>query len=104
MFAQLIFNLIYTDVNECATGALKDCTNPHDDSCTVKKACGGNSTCENLIGSYECTCNNGYKYANGDETDPYHEDRGCIGEFWTLVNQYFNVIYTFLIITILSNI
>ena len=41
-----------------------------------------------MIGSYECACNSGYKFATGDETDPYHEDRGCIGEFCTLVNQY----------------
>ena len=84
-------------MNECQTGALRDCTNPYDDSCTVKKACGGNSTCQNLIGSYECTCKSGYKYANGDETDPYHEDRGCIGEFWTL---YFSISYTFSVIAI----
>ena len=57
------------------------CKGPFDESCTQRKACGGNATCTNIVGSYECACMNGYKPAGGEEIDPYFLDKGCVGMY-----------------------
>ena len=72
--------IFFKDVNECLGGVLFGCTGPFDGSCTQRKACGGNTTCTNIVGSYECACKNGYQPAAGDEKDPYSLTIGCLGK------------------------
>ena len=71
---------MFADLDECTNGVLVDCDGPFEDSCTRKRACGGNTTCTNVVGSFECDCREGYKPASGNALAPYDQEIGCSGK------------------------
>ena len=64
----------------CNTSASHDVFGPvHSadiDECSTRP-CGANATCENIVGSFRCTCNRGYS-KNGTN---------CIGMFYMSCNK-----------------
>ena len=64
-----------TDINECVTGN-------HD--------CDDTSTCTNLIGSFECTCNEGYEKPLITDV----EDRSyCVGKYENIFHITLNIFF-----------
>lgn len=51
------------------------------DECRIPSLCGGGSQCTNIPGSFECTCQLGYKVHNGKEPfHPHREKTSCKGK------------------------
>ena len=67
----------FADIDECQNGVHGNCEGPFEEHCTLRPACGYNTKCTNMPGSWNCECLDGYHYiASGDLYDP---SIGCIG-------------------------